>query len=241
MKHRSSAPHRDARFHWLVPVDPSLDLGLEFVPGLLIGSLAGHLRDRSSDRLRSTFRDALAQRPERVLLDFAGLVSLEEQALAGLLGVLDHARSTELPVAVASPLPGQREVVGRVSARQQRAVLTFQSLDEAVAGVMAVPGAPLPDQETLLAEVRNLHRAMMSRACIDQAKGILMAVYGLDDAAAFAMLVWHSRRSGLALRVLAERFVETVRARGPAVLTPHRTDAILAELADRGRRYDRAR
>jgi hypothetical protein len=46
------------------------------------------------------------------------------------------------------------------------------------------------------------------RAVIEQAKGMLMLVYGLDPAAAFDLLKWRSQESNVKLRLLAERVVE---------------------------------
>lgn len=46
-----------------------------------------------------------------------------------------------------------------------------------------------------------------SRAAIDQAKGALMLVYGMDEDAAFSLLRWYSQRSNVKLRDLAETLV----------------------------------
>jgi len=50
------------------------------------------------------------------------------------------------------------------------------------------------------------------RAVIEQAKGMLMLVYGLDDEAAFDLLRWRSQSSNVKLRRLAEKIVEEFRA-----------------------------
>jgi hypothetical protein len=50
------------------------------------------------------------------------------------------------------------------------------------------------------------------RAIIEQAKGMLMLVYGLDDEAAFDLLRWRSQSSNVKLRRLAEKIVEDFRA-----------------------------
>ncbi|HWF68075.1 MAG TPA: PAS and ANTAR domain-containing protein [Mycobacterium sp.] len=46
------------------------------------------------------------------------------------------------------------------------------------------------------------------RAVIEQAKGMLMLVYGLDPAAAFDLLRWRSQESNVKLRRLAQQIVE---------------------------------
>jgi hypothetical protein len=50
------------------------------------------------------------------------------------------------------------------------------------------------------------------RAVIEQAKGMLMLVYGLDDEAAFDLLRWRSQSNNVKLRRLAEKIVEDFRA-----------------------------
>jgi hypothetical protein len=50
------------------------------------------------------------------------------------------------------------------------------------------------------------------RAIIEQAKGMLMLVYGLDNDAAFDLLRWRSQSSNVKLRRLAEKIVEDFRA-----------------------------
>ena len=46
-----------------------------------------------------------------------------------------------------------------------------------------------------------------NRATIEQAKGMLMAVYGIDADAAFGLLRWRSQESNVKLRLLADQVV----------------------------------
>jgi hypothetical protein len=50
------------------------------------------------------------------------------------------------------------------------------------------------------------------RAVIEQAKGMLMLVYGLDSQSAFDLLKWRSQSTNVKLRLLAEKIVEEFRA-----------------------------
>lgn len=54
------------------------------------------------------------------------------------------------------------------------------------------------------------------RAVIDQAKGVIMFVYDLDDDAAFEMLRWHSQNGNVKLRALAEQLMRDCRGLSPA-------------------------
>jgi PAS domain S-box-containing protein len=53
------------------------------------------------------------------------------------------------------------------------------------------------------------------RAAIEQAKGVLMSVYRVDAAVAFAVLKWRSQETNTKVRDLAEQLVTDVRTLGP--------------------------
>jgi PAS domain S-box-containing protein len=59
-------------------------------------------------------------------------------------------------------------------------------------------------QDHLTAEVAKITK---NRASIEQAKGMLMAIYGLDATAAFDLLKWRSQEANIKLRPLAEQIV----------------------------------
>lgn len=70
-------------------------------------------------------------------------------------------------------------------------------------------------RETVASEVNSqLHQALESHAVIDQAKGVLMLVYGIDGDAAFELLRWSSQQRNVRLLALAERLVAAVEAAG---------------------------
>jgi len=53
----------------------------------------------------------------------------------------------------------------------------------------------------------ELRVALESRAVIDQAKGVLMAVHGITADEAFRLLIDHSQRENVKLRDLSTRFI----------------------------------
>jgi hypothetical protein len=74
--------------------------------------------------------------------------------------------------------------------------------------------APDEDDGTLRAEnerleeqLDGLHRALRSRAAIEQAKGVLMAFARCDEAAAFALLTRLSQQRNVRIRLLAEELL----------------------------------
>jgi AmiR/NasT family two-component response regulator len=69
------------------------------------------------------------------------------------------------------------------------------------------------------AEYHNLEGAFGRRAMIERAKGILMAIHGVDEQQAFEMLRSHSQHNGRKLVDLAEAVVHSHRllaTRAPA-------------------------
>lgn len=117
--------------------------------------------------------------------------------------------------------------------------------DIGVAGVLALHCLALPEDDTalrtnaaLVAELAatlirdhrevedlrtlsgQLNEALTSRAVIDQAKGVLMALHGCDPDAAFRQLALLSQKRNVKVRVIAEEIVHQVQAsRRPAPRT----------------------
>jgi hypothetical protein len=61
-----------------------------------------------------------------------------------------------------------------------------------------------------------------ARAVIEQAKGILIAVYGIDAEAAYHLLRWHSQHGNVKLRLIAEALVRTFVEGDPDATSPKR-------------------
>jgi anti-anti-sigma factor len=79
------------------------------------------------------------------------------------------------------------------------------------ATLFADAAAALLREHSVIAELRlqeaQLREALTSRATIDQAKGILMALHGIDAEAAFAELVRRSQHRNIKLREVARQLV----------------------------------
>ncbi|MCV7218908.1 ANTAR domain-containing protein [Mycobacterium crocinum] len=61
-----------------------------------------------------------------------------------------------------------------------------------------------------------------NRATIEQAKGMLMVVYGIDSEAAFDLLRWRSQEANIKLRLLADQVVADFVALSQAEVSPPR-------------------
>lgn len=81
-----------------------------------------------------------------------------------------------------------------------------------------------PDQDVV---TERLAEIAQNRAGIEQAKGMLMLVYGIDGDAAFDLLKWLSQESNVKLRPLAEQIAEDFRAARHAIAAQPEFDQLL--------------
>ena len=167
-------------------------------------------------------------RQEALEVDLAQYRAGEGPCLqAARTGELVHAVAAELPdrwpafagqvarfdVAgyLSSPLCVDEEIPGSLNLYSGRAD-GFRALDAALLELYttAAEAALRNACRYLLTreETAQLRHALTSRAVIDQAKGVVMAVHRVSADEAFAMLVDRSQRENVKLRDFAERFVD---------------------------------
>lgn len=85
------------------------------------------------------------------------------------------------------------------------------------------------DEEVVTAKLAEITE---NRAAIEQAKGMLMLVYDLDEAAAFDLLKWLSQEANVKLRRLAEQVRTHFRAAGPTLSSRAEFDQLLLAARD---------
>jgi ANTAR domain/PAS fold len=85
----------------------------------------------------------------------------------------------------------------------------------------------LPDPEHEDRLTAKLAEIAGKRAAIEQAKGMLMLIYRIDDDAAFNLLRWLSQEANVKLRVLAEQIIEDFLRDGPTLTSQSEFDHLL--------------
>ncbi|CQD08603.1 ANTAR domain-containing protein [Mycobacterium lentiflavum] len=93
--------------------------------------------------------------------------------------------------------------------------------------------SPLPDQTREDLVSAKLAEIAEQRAGIEQAKGMLMLVYGIGDGPAFDLLKWLSQEANVKLRLLAEQICEDFRTLGPRVSSQSDFDHLLLTAHER--------
>jgi PAS domain S-box-containing protein len=90
-------------------------------------------------------------------------------------------------------------------------VVVGDTLLDDVGAVIGTSGFYIDVTESLQSDVTAaLTAAVDSRARIEQAKGVLMAAYGISAEHAFNVLVWRSQETNIKVRDLAARFVTVI-------------------------------
>jgi len=87
--------------------------------------------------------------------------------------------------------------------------------------------SPLPDREREDLVTAKLAEITEQRASIEQAKGMLMLIYGISNSAAFNLLKWLSQEANVKLRLLAEQITEDFRGVGPTLTSQSEFDHLL--------------
>jgi GAF domain-containing protein len=112
---------------------------------------------------------------------------------------------------LAAPLPGPQRPTGALNL-YARTAGAFDDVDEQLVVLLAgrtgdLVGAYLryADADRLAGQ---LEQALRSRATIEQAKGVLMALHGVDEVAAFDLLRADSQRLNVKLRTVAGSVLE---------------------------------
>ncbi|BBY22131.1 PAS and ANTAR domain-containing protein [Mycobacterium stomatepiae] len=93
--------------------------------------------------------------------------------------------------------------------------------------------SPAPDQEREDLVTAKLAEIAEQRAGIEQAKGMLMLVYGIGDGPAFDLLKWLSQEANIKLRLLAEQICEDFRGLGPRMISQSDFDHLLLTAHER--------
>jgi len=117
------------------------------------------------------------------------------------------------------PLPFQATSIGALNtyaARPHAFGEDDRTLGEQVASWIALAVANAQDAARTLEELGHLQTAMKSRAVIEQAKGILMERYRINEDRAFAVLTRASQTSNVKLRDVAQELVNTGALHGAA-------------------------
>jgi GAF domain-containing protein len=123
-----------------------------------------------------------------------------------------HAAGHGVLSSLSVPLPFQGVTIGGLNTYARRAQVIddsdLESAEEVAAWVAIAIGNAEATARTR-EDLSQLRTAMMSRACIEQAKGILMERHKIKEDEAFTILTHASQRTNTKLRDVAEELIRT--------------------------------
>lgn len=118
-----------------------------------------------------------------------------------------------VPVVLPSSKPGEEKHLGSLNVYSYTAA-AFDPFDEGLMRLFTTAAsttiASAQRWKRTSDHIANLEQALVTRAVIDQAKGVLMAVHSCDADEAFGMLVEQSQHENTKLRDVAKNLLDTV-------------------------------
>lgn len=122
------------------------------------------------------------------------------------------------------PFSSRHRIIDTAGHTHWIVVVGDRMLDDEVA--IGTSGFYVDTTEAVQSDITTVVSAVAAnRAHIEQAKGVLMAAYGISADRAFDILVWRSQETNVKLRDLAERFLAAIAALG-AMTGPDRLSHI---------------
>ena len=128
------------------------------------------------------------------------------------------------------PFSSRHRIIDTAGRTHWVIVVGDRMLDEA-GNVVGTSGFYVDFTDTLQSDVSNaVSKVAAARADIEQAKGLLMAAYGISADRAFDILVWRSQETNVKVRTLARRFI-TAMASGLPADTRRQVDRALLDIS----------
>lgn len=133
-------------------------------------------------------------------------------------------------VAEGEPFSSRHRIIDKGGRTHWVIVVGDQVLDDA-GNVIGTAGFYVDFTDTMQSDISAaVSKVSAARAEIDQAKGLLMAAYGISAERAFDILVWRSQETNIKVREVAQRFVAAM-AGGLSAETRTRIDHALLDIA----------
>jgi PAS domain S-box-containing protein len=131
-------------------------------------------------------------------------------------------------VAEGEPFSSRHRIVDKAGRTRWVIVVGDQMLDEA-GEVVGTAGFYVDFTETMQSDISaEVSKVSEARAEIEQAKGLIMAVYGISADRAFDILVWRSQETNIKVREIAHRFLASMAGGFPAVTRTRVDHALLS-------------
>jgi PAS domain S-box-containing protein len=121
-----------------------------------------------------------------------------------------HVASVLDKVSEGEPFSSRHRIVDKAGRTRWVIVVGDQLLDDA-GKVIGTAGFYVDITDSMQSDISaEVSKVSAARAEIEQAKGLIMAVYGISADRAFDILVWRSQETNIKLREVAHRFITSL-------------------------------
>ena len=128
------------------------------------------------------------------------------------------------------PFSSRHRIIDTAGRTHWVIVVGDRMLDDA-GNVIGTSGFYVDVTETMQSDISTaVSKVTEARAEIEQAKGLLMAAYGISADRAFDILVWRSQETNVKVRKLAHRFINAIAGGLPAE-TRRQVDRALLDIS----------
>ncbi|MDQ3735170.1 MAG: ANTAR domain-containing protein [Actinomycetota bacterium] len=208
-----------------------LTLALHDVGGVLVVGLYGPVGPPAGRGLQSALHAVFTSNPSRILIDASCVTECDRRGLGAFVDAAERARDSGIPFAVSGLARRHVQLLQILWRPDVSAALSYLSLDRALAALSSQPSRHDRTREELLDDVDELQQALIDSRVVEQATGIVMAIYGFTADAAMALLLSHARAQHEEVAVLAGRLIDSL-LRGQPDLAPSRhIDSLLDDVA----------
>lgn len=143
----------------------------------------------------------------------------------------DRAKVAEIlhRVQAGGPFSSRHRIIDTHGATHWVVVVGDQMMDDS-GEVVGTEGFYIDVTDGLQSDITTeTSRILKSRSVIDQAKGVLMVAYGIDDARAFEVLKLSSQLAQVKLATVARQFLDAIRSHGLPPETVRTIDRLLVQ------------
>lgn len=143
----------------------------------------------------------------------------------------DRAKVAEIlhRVQAGGPFSSRHRIIDTHGATHWVVVVGDQMMDDS-GEVVGTEGFYIDVTDGLQSDITTeTSRILKSRSIIDQAKGVLMVAYGIDDARAFEVLKLSSQLAQVELATVARQFLDAIRSHGLPPETVRTIDRLLVQ------------
>ena len=179
-----AAPTRGPLRH--IACGAGLTLAMRDIGGVLVVGLYGPMGPASDLGLQAAIHAVFTSKPPRIVIDASCVTECDRRGLGAFVDAAERARDSGIPFALSGLARRHIHLLQILWRPNITSALSHANLDRALSAVTGQLSRTDRTREELLDDVDELHQTLIDSRVVEQATGILMAIYGFTAEAAVA-------------------------------------------------------